>query len=257
MEKESRDEIEIDLKELFFVLIDKVWIIVFAGIICALSAGIFTKILLKPVYESTTKIYVINRQDTEKFTTYSDLQTGTQLTRDYQVLVKSRPVTEQVISDLSLNMTHEELSNAITVNTPTDTRILEITVKYSDPYIAKKLADSIGEVSSQRMVSIMEMEKANIVEPGNIPTGPSSPNFLNNVLIGGAAGIILSIFVILLIYLLDDTIKKSEDIEKYLGLTTLGTIPIEESIVESKKVRAALKRAYKKGYKGGISNASY
>ncbi|WMJ85794.1 YveK family protein [Anaerocolumna sp. MB42-C2] len=261
MEKDNRDEIEIDLKELFFVLLDKVWIIVFAGIICALSAGIFTKILLKPVYESTTKIYVINRQDSEKFTTYSDLQTGTQLTKDYQVLVKSRPVTEQVISDLNLNMTHEELSNAITVTTPTDTRILEITVKYSDPYIAKKLADSIGEVSSERMVSIMEMEKANIVEPGNIPAGPSSPDFKKNVIMGGAAGIVLSIFAILLIYLLDDTVKKSEDIEKYLGLTTLGTIPIEESILESKKVKAArkkaYKKAYKKGYKGGVSNASY
>lgn len=251
------NEVEIDMRELFFGLLSKIWIVIFAGIICALLAGIFSKIILKPEYKSTTKIYIINRQNNESVTTYSDLQTGNQLTKDYQILVKSRPVTEQVINDLKLNMTHEQLVSRISVHTPEDTRIIEITVTYTDPYLVKQLADSVGKVSSERMVTIMEMEKANIVEPGNIPTRPSSPSFIKNVLIGGGAGAVLAIFILFLVFILDDTIKSSADIEKYLGLTTLAAIPLEESILESKKVKAALKKAYKKGYKGGVSNAVY
>lgn len=254
METNNREDIEIDVKELFFVIVDKIWIVIAAGILCALFAGIFTKVILKPTYESTTKIYVVNRQDSEKATTYSDLQTGTQLTKDYQILVESRIVTEQVIRELNLGLTHEELLSCITVNNPIDTRIIEVTVNYNDPNLAKKIADAIGEVSAESMVTVMEMEKVNIVEPGNLPIGPSSPNLPKNILIGGLAGTFLSAFIILFIYILDDSIKRSEDIEKYLGLTTLGTIPLEESIMESRRVKSAKKRALKK-YKGGVSNA--
>jgi capsular polysaccharide biosynthesis protein len=256
METNNREDIEIDVKELFFVVIGKIWIIIAAGILCTLITGIFTKTMLKPIYESTTKIYVVNKQDSEKATTYSDLQTGAQLTKDYQILIESRIVTEQVINKLKLNLTHEELLSYITVNNPIDTRIIEVTVKYTDPVLAKKIADTIGEISAESMVSVMEMEKVNIVEPGNLPTAPSSPNLLKNVVVGGLAGAFLSAFIILFVFIMDDTIKKSEDIEKYLGLTTLGTIPLEESIVESRRVKAAKKKALKK-YKGGISNAIY
>ncbi|MGB8452069.1 MAG: Wzz/FepE/Etk N-terminal domain-containing protein [Anaerocolumna sp.] len=256
METNNREDIEIDVKELFFVIIGRIWIIIAAGIVCALFAGIFTKTMLKPIYESTMKIYVVNKQDPEKATTYSDLQTGTQLTKDYQILIESRIVTEQVIDKLNLDVTHEKLLSCITVNNPIDTRIIEVTVKYTDPDMAKKIADAIGEVSAESIVSIMEMEKINIVEQGNLPTGPSSPDLLKNVLVGGLAGVFLSAFIILFTYIMDDSIKKSEDIEKYLGLTTLGTIPLEESIVESRRVKAAKKKAIKK-YKGGVSNAIY
>ncbi len=235
MEKNNSDEIEIDMKELFFVLLSKIWIIIYAGIICALIAGIYSKIILKPTYESSTKIYVINRQDNKSVTTYSDLQTGSQLMKDYQILVKSRPVTERVINDLNLKMTHEQLVSCISVNIPTDTRILEITVRYPDPYIAKQLVDTIGRVSSKQMVSIMEMEKANIVEPGNIPASPSSPNFIKNTMIGGFAGAFIAVFILFLLYFLDDTLKSCDDIEKYLGLTTLGALPFEDNIIRVQK----------------------
>ncbi len=252
----NREDIEIDVKDLFYAITDKLWIVISAGIVCAVIAGIFTRVMITPMYESTTKIYVVNRQDSEKAATYSDLQTGTQLTKDYQILVQSRVVTEQVIKELNLNITHEDLVSCITVNNPMDTRIIEITVKYHDPELAKKIADAIGKVSADSMVSVMEMEKVNIVEPGNFPGSPSSPDFVKNILFGGIIGIFVSAFIILLIYMLDDSIKKNEDIEKYLGLTTLGTIPLDVSIMESRKVKAAKKKALKVS-KGGVSNAIY
>lgn len=254
----NNEEVEIDLRELFYVLLRKAWIIIVAALICALGVGIVSKLVLTPIYTSSTKLYILSRQNKETTTTYSDLQTGAQLVKDYQVLVKSRPVTEQVIADLELDMNHEDLASIIQVNAVEDTRIIEIHVNHSDPIIAKEIADRLADVSADRMVSIMDMDKANIVEPGNLPLYPSSPNVTKNIMIGGFAGGFLAAIVILMLYIMDDSIKSNDDIERHLGLTTLGNIPLEESALTSRKVRRELKRAYKKGYKGGgKGNAVY
>lgn len=229
MQQSGYDEIEINLKELFFFLLKKLWIMILSALIFALGAGLYSYFALTPMYTSSTKIYVINRQNKET-TTISDLQSSAQLTQDYKILILSRPVTEQVITNLNLNMTHQELVSHIKVNTPQNTRILEIAVEHSNPEIAKQLADSIAEEFAERMVTIMEMEKANIIEPGNLPTDPSSPNKSKNILIGGVVGGLLPIIILTLLFIKNDTIKTAEDIERYLGLTTLGTIPLDDSI---------------------------
>jgi capsular polysaccharide biosynthesis protein len=233
MEHANSDVIEIDIKEIFFVLLHKIWIILLATLIGASSAGVISTYLIQPIYTSMSSVYVINRQDETKMT-LSDLQTGTQLTKDYMILVKSRPVTEQVISNLNLDMTSDQLAGLIQVNTPEDTRILEIIVKHQDPSLAKQLADAVAEISSERMVSVMEMEKVNIIEEGNLPRYPSSPNVRKNTILGGLLGLGLSSIIIVLIYLLNDNIRTSEDIEKYLGITTLGILPLEEQHTRKK-----------------------
>lgn len=222
----NQDEVEIDIKELLFVLLRKFWIIFAAGILCGVGAGAFSYYAIDPIYTSSTKIYIINRQNSE-YTSYSDLQTSTQLTMDYKILILSRPVTEQVIRDLNLDMTHSDLIDNIKVTAPEDTRILQIEVENTDPILAKQLADSVAEVSAKRMVSVMEMEKVNVVEPGNLPQEPSSPSIIKNTVIGGMAGGFIASFLILLFFFLDDTIKSPEEVEKYLGLTTLGNLPLE------------------------------
>lgn len=246
METKNEDIIEIDLKELFFVLLHKFWIILLVGVVGAAGTAFVSSYLIQPKYTSKTSIYVINRQDENRLT-YSDLQMGTQLTKDYMILVKSRPVTEQVISNLNLDLTHEELSEMIEVEIPEDTRILEIIVRHHDPYIAKQLADSIAFVSSERMVSVMEMDKVNVVEPGNLPIEPSSPKVLKNTIIGGVAGVVLVSFILILIHVMNDSIRSSEDIEKYLGITTLGVIPTEEGkIKKMTKSRHRVKESRRK-----------
>lgn len=252
MRQYNNAEIEIDVKELIFVLLRKAWIIIFAGSICALGAGLVSYYALDPIYTSSTKIYVINRQNSE-YTSYSDLQTSTQLTMDYKILVLSRPVTEQVIRELNLDMSHSDLVSSITVTAPEDTRILQIEVENTNPVLAKQLADSIAEVSAKRMVSVMEMEKVNVVEPGNLPLEPSSPSILKNTIIGGVAGGFVAAFLILFVYYMNDTIKSLEDVEKYLGLTTLGTLPLESKrrfvgkwFRRKKTRKVKLKRAGKK-----------
>lgn len=251
MHQKMDDEIEINLNELLFVLLRKFWIAILAGMIGAIGCYLYSNYVLDPVYTSSTKIYVINRQN-EYTTTITDLQTGTQLTKDYKILVLSRTVTEQVIRELNLNMSHNELVSNISVDSPEDTRILEIKVKNTDPMLAKQLADAIAKVSAEQMVSVMEMEKVNVVEPGDLPTAPSSPNVRKNTMMGGAAGVLLSALIIIFLYMSNDSIRSSEDVEKHLGLTTLGALPMEMKHHYKKPKLKMSKRKKKKLLKKGL-----
>jgi capsular polysaccharide biosynthesis protein len=227
MEIKNYEAEEFSLREICMVLLRKCWLIILSGIIFAAAAKLISDYLITPIYSSTTSVYVINRDEDNRLT-LSDIQTGTQLTKDYMILVKSRPVTEQVIADLKLDITSEELVELIQTETPEDTRILKITVTYPDAEMAKRIADSIAMVTSERMVSVMEMEKVNIIEEGNLPDKPSSPDLNKNIAIGGMIGIGFAVMLITFRFLLNDSIRSTEDIEKHLGLTTLSIIPMED-----------------------------
>ena len=226
-QKLTNQETEIDLRELLAVILHKAVIIILTGVVFGLMALLFSKFLLSPKYESTTSVYIINRQ-TQSAITYSDLQSGIQLTKDYMELVKSRPVTEQVIQELGLNMSHEQLCGHISVETPADTRIMKITVTDYDPYLARDVANAIREAAAVHISSVMDIESVNIVEEANLPARPSSPNVMKNAMIAAIAGIFLAMGLVVLIHILDDTIKTPEDVEKYLGLSVLASIPLVE-----------------------------
>ncbi|MDF2589532.1 MAG: protein-tyrosine kinase [Anaerocolumna sp.] len=240
----TNEEIEIDLRELWRVVKRKIWLVAASGFLLALAAFLISKFILTPQYESTTKIYVLNKQDNSTAITYSDLQSGTQLTKDYMTLVTSRPVTEQVIKDLGLDMKHKDMAEIIKVSNPQDTRILSITVTYSDPFLAKKIADAVREAAAVHIKAVMNIEQVSIVEDANIPDEASSPNTMRNTLIGGVVGLFLAAGIVILIHILDDSIKTPDDIERYLGLSVLSSIPIQGSLKAVKK-KAKHKKSYK------------
>jgi capsular polysaccharide biosynthesis protein len=230
------DEIEIDLKDLFYVLKRRIWIILLTGILGAVGFGLFTVMVMNPVFTSSTMLYIVNK--TASLPSLSDLQLGTQLTKDYKVLVTSRPVTAQVIAELDLNMSHEQLVGKINVQNPADTRILTISVEDSDPYMAKSIADKMAAVASDRMAKIMDTIPPKVVEEGHVATRKTRPSVKKNVLMGGIAGAGLSATVILILFIMNDTVKTPEDVEKYLGLNTLSAIPVfEENALGQKKKR--------------------
>lgn len=244
----TEDEIEIDLVELFMVLKSKLHIILLSGILAALLAFVGTKLLMTPMYTSVTKMYVLSRQDSSSGVTYSDLQTGSQLTKDYAELVKSRPVLEQVIAVLNLDMELEELAENITVETPTDTRILSISVESDNPKEAKEIADTLRETVSSEIKEIMHAESVDTIEDGNLPKEPSSPSLKKNMVLGGALGVFLALAILIFIFLRDDTIKNPDDVEQYLGLNVLTSIPIKGKVQKPKKVKGP---AQKKSVKNG------
>lgn len=230
----QQDEIEIDLVELFGVIWHKAWLILLCGINLALLTFLVSNYLLIPKYESITKLYIINRQSNESLT-YSDLQSGAQLTKDYKELVVSRPVLEEVISELNLDLENDELAEMISVEIPTDTRIVTITVEDTDPYMARSIADAVRVSASKHIGNVMNTEAVNVVEEANLPIEQSSPNVLLNTAIGGIVGAFLAVAVVVLIYVLDDTLKNPDDIEHYLGYSVLASIPLAEDEQKTKK----------------------
>lgn len=226
--EERNEEIEIDLRELFYVLLGKIWIIILAA---ALGFGIaagWTIGFVKPVYSSTSTLYVMTKSTS--ITSLTDLQVGSSLTQDYQVFITSRPVVDKVIEELELDMTYEQFVSNVSVENPTNTRFIYITVNSYDAYMAKTIVDKLTDVSAERMETIMETEKPNVADYGHIPETQTSPSTAKNAIIGALVGMILAIGVILVIYLMNDAIQTTEDVEKYLGINTLGIIPLEEGV---------------------------
>lgn len=238
-QRENTNEIEFDLLEIIHILLSRFWIILGVGVMAALICFGISGYVLAPVYESTTKIYILNKADNTTVT-YTDVQMGTQLTKDYAELINSRYVIEKVITQLSLeDVEYKELMKKISVNTPVDTRIVSITVEHTDPALAMRIADCIREVAGEHIQNVMDIEAVNVVETANMPAEKSGPSIVKWTLIGGLAGAFLACAVILIIFLLDDTIKSSEDVEKYLGLSTLALIPVisEDNTAKKKKLK--------------------
>lgn len=232
------DEVTIDLMELFSALWAKKTIIILSAVFMALVAFVGTKMFVTPKYTSVTKLFVMAKNDdTSASATYTDLQTGSMLTKDYMELVKSRPVLEKTISKLKLDVTPEELAGMITTETPTDTRIMSISVTDDDPKEAKQIADTLRKAVSVQITEIMSADSVNTVEEGNLPTSPSSPNVKKNMMLGVLLGLVISMGFIVLISILDDTVKTPDDVEKYLGLNVLTSIPIQEGSSAPKRVK--------------------
>lgn len=245
METKQYEEIEIDLKELLRVIMGKIWIVILAAITTAIIFFTYTKVRIPPQYQSTSKIYLLTKKE-DATMTYSDLQMGSQLTNDYKALVTSRPVLEKVINDLNLSIGYQSLSSKINVSNPSNTRIIVITAKYSDPNTAKLIVDGVREASSEHIAQIMDLDKINVVEEGNVPNGSISPNISQNTLIGGILGAFIAVLAILIIYFLDDTIKKPEDIERYLELSVLSSIPLQEKDSSTTPNRKISHRSFQK-----------
>lgn len=260
MNEERNDEIEIDLRELFYVLLGRIWIII---LVTALGLGIsafYTTAFIEPVYSSTSMLYVTS--SSTSITSLTDLQIGTSLTQDYQVFIKSRPVVDKVIETLELDMSYEGFVGNVTVENPTNSRFVYITVNNHDAYMAKTIVDELTDVSAERMGEIMGTQKPKVADYGHIPEHQTSPSLTRNSLIGAVLGFILSVACILVIYLMNDAIQTTEDVEKYLGINTLGLIPLEEGVSkrgtrghdkDAARARKAKRKAQKKKNKAAAS----
>ncbi len=226
--EEKYEETEIDLVEVFHALIAKIWLII---LLAALGLGImigYTMLFVKPTYSSSSTIYILSKRDS--ITSLADFQIGTQLTQDYKVIITSRPVLEEVIQNLGLNTNYEALKSVISVNNPDNTRFLEISVKDSDAYLAKKIVDELTNVSVAKTAEVMDTERPNIMDYGQLPSTPIAPSMKKNGIIGALLGFVLACAIIIIQYMMNDSIKNGEDVEKYLGLNVLGMIPLEEGV---------------------------
>ncbi|MCB7303448.1 Wzz/FepE/Etk N-terminal domain-containing protein [Bariatricus massiliensis] len=226
IEAKHDDEIEIDLGELFHLLLQKMWIIILCLIVGAALAFGGTKFVVTPQYSASSIIYILTKTTT--VTSLADIQMGAQLTVDFEILAKSRTVVEEVIETLDLDTTYEELLGQITTENPTGTRMLELTVTDPDPEMAKTISNALADATADRVADVMNSDKPNIVDRAVKPAKPSSPSMIKNVAIGALAGAFLAIAVVVIRFLLNDTVQTEEDIRKYLNLNTLAAVPLEK-----------------------------
>lgn len=227
--------LEVNIGDMLAVLVKKWWIILISGIVVASAFRVGTQLLVEPEYQSVTKIYVLSQED-GNYLTSTDLQLSSYLTKDYAELIKSRTVAMAVIDRLNLDISPESLMSKVAVQTKSDTRIVTIVVKDTNPERAQELANSICEVSAKQIVNVMGVQAVNVVDEANLPLGPSGPNLRNSTMIGGAWGCMIAILLILFVHLSDDTIKNIDDVEQYLNLSVLASIPTVEP-KENKKRR--------------------
>lgn len=225
MNKENQ-LVEIDVLSLIKTVWKRKFIILLIALVAAVLALGYSLFIAKPSYQSTTRIYVVNRQQTDNNTlTNQDLQAGSYLVKDYKEIILSQDVLSTVISELKLLGTTAELSKSVSVSVPTDTRIVSITVKNSDPNQASRIANTLREVAAEKIIAVTKVSDVTTLEEAEVPKSPSSPNIRRNVILGFLAGAMVMIVIVLIVEILDDRVKKPEDIEDVMGATLLGVIP--------------------------------
>ncbi|MGN1158257.1 MAG: YveK family protein [Agathobacter sp.] len=226
MKPNANNNDTIDLLELFFVLLSH-WkkILISIVLVAAIAFG-YSKVLVTPMYASTARLYVLS--SSTSITSLADIQIGSNLANDYMEVVSSRPVLDQVIVNLGLNENYSSLKGRLSINNPTNSRMLDITVEDPSPKQAKVIADEIAEVSAAFISEKMNQDPPNIVQYGYVAESPVSPDVKKNTALGGLVGAVLSIIIIAVAYLLNDTIMTPEDIENRIGLNVLASIPKDE-----------------------------
>ena len=226
MNNQENQAVEIDVFSMLKTLWKRKFSIVLVALVFAIAAFGYSAFLAKKEYQSTSRIYVVSRQNQDNNAlTNSDLQAGSYLVKDYREIILSQNVLTQAIEELKLDLTPAELSKKISVSVPTDTRILSITAKDGDPKEAARIANGLRNVAAEKIISVTKVSDVTTLDEAEVPQSPSSPNIRRNVLLGFIAGAGLMVVLLVVVEVLDDRVKRPEDIEELMGLTLLGIVP--------------------------------
>ncbi|MCM1569679.1 MAG: Wzz/FepE/Etk N-terminal domain-containing protein [Roseburia sp.] len=223
----SGEEVEIDLLDLGLYLLEKIHYIILCFLAGAVLFNAFAYFLIKPTYQSTAKLYVVSASE-DAIVNLSDLNIGSSLTSDYEELMLSYPVLDQVIDRLGLRMTYEKLAKMITLVNPKDTRMLNITVTSTSPQMACDIANTLANISVEYLPDTMSTRAPNVAQVARVADKKTDPSYLKYTIIGAFLGALVYCLILVTGYLLDDTIHTPEDMEKYFGIVPLTTIPESE-----------------------------
>lgn len=222
----EQQEIGIDPLLLLASLWRKKILILLVAIITGGLAFIYSSLIVRPQYTSTSRIYVVNHgQGEQNVLTNQALQAGSYLVKDYQEIILSQDVLEKVIANQKLTMTPKQLASKIKVSVPRDTRIVSIDVKDTNPETASQLANELRVVASEKIKAVTKVSDVTTLEEARPAIAPSSPNIRRNTVLGVVGGAVIIIVLLTLQELLDDRIKRPEDIEEVLELPLLGVVP--------------------------------
>lgn len=222
----EQNMMEIDVFHLLKILWKRKLLIALVAFVTGIVAFAYSSFIVKPEFTSTTRIYVVNRNQGDKpGLTNQDLQAGSYLVKDYREIILSQDVLEKVATDLKLELPPKGLASKIKVTVPVDTRIVSISVTDRAPEEASRIANSLREVAAQKIISVTRVSDVTTLEEARPATSPSSPNIRRNTMVGFLAGAVVMVVTVLLVELLDTRVKRPEDIEDVLQIALLGVVP--------------------------------
>ena len=233
---------ELDLKELFEIFWSKKVQIILIVLIFAVIGVIYTMGFVTPVYTSSTTLVLATSNGENQSTTNTtnsitttDITLNSKLVSTYSVLVRSKDVLGQVISNLGIDISWEQLRNNVTVSSVEDTEVIEISVTNGNPQYAADIANEIAKVFSDKVAEIYNINNVHIVDEAETPTGPSNVNHTKDVIIFAFIGVVVAVIYVLIANMLDTTIKTADDIERLYKLPVLASIPIYGADMQKKK----------------------
>ena len=227
----EQEKFEIDVFQLVKVLWKRKFLIALVALVAGVTAFAYSSFVIKPQYASTTRIYVVNRNQADKpGLTNQDLQAGSYLVKDYREIILSQDVLEKVVADQNLTIDAKTLGKKVSVTVPADTRIVSISVRDGNPEEASRIANALREVAAQKIISVTRVSDVTTLEEARPATSPSSPNIRRNTMMATVAGVGFVVIIVLLVELLDDRVKRPEDIEEVMHLSLLGVIPNLEKL---------------------------
>ncbi|MCY7159696.1 capsular polysaccharide biosynthesis protein CpsC [Streptococcus mitis] len=222
----EQNTMEIDVFHLFKILWKRKILIALVAIVAGALAFAYSAFIVKPEFTSTTRIYVVNRNQGDKpGLTNQDLQAGSYLVKDYREIILSQDVLEKVTSDLKLDLSPKALASKIKVTVPVDTRIVSISVNDRVPEEASRIANSLREVAAEKIISITRVSDVTTLEEARPAIAPSSPNIRRNTIIGLLGGTVFTVIAVLIVELVDTRVKRPEDIEDVMQIALLGVVP--------------------------------
>ena len=217
----------INLREYFFILKKKMWLIGLSVIICGLISGLVSFFVLEPVYEANTSL-IVNKEvenETTQMTTTDDLNYVQKLAITYGEIIKSRTVITSTIEKLKLDMTYEELEDIISVSNVLDTQIIKISVEHKNPVLATKICNAIPQIFTTEVQRIVKASGVEVIDKAIVPEDPIKPNKILNIAVGIILGLMVSALVIFLKEVFNTSIKEPTDIEETLGRPVFGVVP--------------------------------
>ena len=230
---------ELDLKELFNIFWSKkVHIILIVLIFIALGV-IYTVGFTKPMYTSSTTLVLAgsegsNGESTNTITT-TDITLNSKLVSTYSVLVKSKDVLNQVVTNLGINVSWESLKNNVSVSLVDDADVIEIAVTTNNAENSAKIANETAKVFTQKVAEIYNINNVHVVDEAEVSSTPSNINHEKDIIIFAFIGLVVSIIYVLVANMLDTTVKTAEEVEKNFGLPVLAAIPTYENAIQKRK----------------------
>ena len=221
---------EIDLREIFSIIWSRKWIIIAISLLAMIISGLISFYVLQAEYETSTTIMVGKSNTSEQGIEYNDVLLNQKLVNTYGVIIQSKGVLSEVISNLKLDLTVDELKGQIKVSPVSDTEIIEIKVSGTDPILISRIANDVSSVFMRNVTDIMKIDNVQIIDRAETPENPIKPNKTLNILIAGVLGLMIGLGIVFLREFLDNTFKTPNDVEKHLGLSIIGVIPFTDDL---------------------------